>query len=125
MSRLSDVVEKAFKDGGLDLRMIMENYSLRFNNLSLDDVRYIESECRDLRQKFENADKVECFRTRKLQDVGWSDEAYFYLDEVEQVKKLSKEQIDKGWFGFTVEKVKISKDVLDGYVRDRKEYEDK
>lgn len=125
MSRLSDAFEKAFIGGGLDLQMLMERYDVRFENLSLHNVKFIESECRELRDKFEEAEKVECFKTRRLQDVGWSDEAYFSLEEYELVKKLSKSLIDKGFFGFTVEKIKISKIVLEQHISRRKEYEKK
>lgn len=101
----------------------MEFSSVRFDNLSLDDVRFVESECRRLRRKFEDAEKVDCFKTRGIQNVGWDRTAYFSMDEAETVKKLSKELIDKGDFDFKVEKIEISKNVLEGHIRDRKEWE--
>ncbi|OTG81895.1 hypothetical protein B9T31_14960 [Acinetobacter sp. ANC 4558] len=103
----------------------MEICSVRFKNLSLDDVRFIESECRDLRQKFEEAEKVECFKTRGIQSVGWDDLAYFSIEEIDLVKELTKKQIEKGNFSTEIKKIKISKDILIGHIRDRKEWERK
>lgn len=121
--KFSDKLNACFQNGGVDLRALMEISSVRFENLSLDDVRFIESECRELRQKFEDAEKVECFKTRGIFSVGWGDVAYFSLDESELVKKLSKSQIDKGNFDIEIKKIKISKAVLEGHIRDRKEWE--
>lgn len=123
MSNLSYVFEKAFKDGGLDLRMIMERYSVRFHNLSLDDVRYIESECRDLRRRFENAEKVDCYKTTGLFPLGFADIAYFSIEETDLVKQLASGLIEKGNFHFEIKKLSISKDVLTGHIKDRKEWE--
>lgn len=123
MSNLSDVFEKAFKDGGLDLRMLMERYSLRFHNLSLDDVRYIESECRDLRRRFENSEKVDCYKTTGLFPLGFADIAYFSIEETDLVKQLASGLIEKGNFNFEIKKLSISKDVLTGHIKDRKEWE--
>ncbi|WP_151960868.1 hypothetical protein [Acinetobacter bereziniae] len=123
MSRLGDYLESCFVDGHIDLRKVMERCSVSFDNLSLDDVRFVESECRELRQKFEDAEKVECYKTYGLQSIGFSDTAYFSLDEIDLVKGLVGKQADKGNFEFEVKKLKISKDVLTGHIRDRKEWE--
>lgn len=123
MSRLGDYLESCFVDGHIDLRKVMEHCSVSFDNLSLDDVRFVESECRELRQKFEDAEKVECYKTHGLQSVGFSDTAYFSLDEIDLVKGLVGKKADKGNFEFEVKKLKISKDVLTGHIRDRKEWE--
>lgn len=120
--KFSDKLNACFENGGIDLKALMEICSVRFENLSLDDVRFVESECRELRQKFEDAEKVECFKTRGIFSVGWGDVAYFSLDESELVKDLSKKQIDKGNFDIEIKKIKISKAVLDGHIRDRKEW---
>lgn len=121
--KFSDKLNACFENGGIDLKALMEICSVRFENLSLDDVRFVESECRELRQKFEDAEKVECFKTRGIFSIGWGDVAYFSLDESELVKDLSKKQIDKGNFDIEIKKIKISKAVLDGHIRDRKEWE--
>lgn len=121
--KFSDKLNACFENGGIDLKALMEICSVRFENLSLDDVRFIESECRELRQKFEDAEKVECFKTRGIFSIGWGDVAYFSQDESELVKDLSKKQIDKGNFDIEIKKIKISKAVLDGHIRDRKEWE--
>ncbi|ETR85895.1 hypothetical protein M212_2838 [Acinetobacter baumannii CI79] len=115
--------DKAFKDGGLDLRTLMESFDVRFENLSLDDVRFIESECREVRQKFEDAEKVDCYKTRELFWLGFDDTAYFSVDEIEQVKKLANEMILKGNFGFEIKKIRISQAVLEGHIKDRKQWE--
>lgn len=107
----------------VDLRKLMERFSINFDNLSLDDIRYIESECRDLRDKFEEADKVPALRTWRLTSVGFSDQAYYSMDEAEIVKDLAKACVEKGFYGWKVEEVKLSKLVLDGYIADRKEWE--
>jgi hypothetical protein len=107
----------------VDLQKLMEKFSLDFSNLSIDDVRYFESECRELRQKFEDADKVEAWRTYRLTSVGFSDIAYFSLDEGDLVKGLAKMLVEKGFYDWTVEKVSISKPVLDGHIRERKDWE--
>lgn len=106
----------------IDIRKVMEMFSLTFDNLSLDDVRYIESECRELRQKFEDADKVKAFKTFRLTSVGFSDVAYFRMDEAELVKELARVQVDKGYYGWKVEEVNLSQPVLDGYVADREQW---
>lgn len=124
MSSLGDRLEKCFMNGGMDLRALMEITSVRFENLSLDDVRFIESECRELRQKFEDAEKVDCFKTYRLQSIGFCDYAYFSMDEIDLVKELSKKAIDKGLFDIEIKKIKISKSVLEGHIRDRKQWED-
>lgn len=80
MNRASKL-ESCFENGGLDLKKLMEFSSVRFDNLSLDDVRFVESECRELRRKFEDAEEVECFKTRGIQNVGWDHTAYFSMDE--------------------------------------------
>ena len=116
-------LESCFSDGHIDLRKVMERCSVSFDNLSLDDVHFVESECRELRRKFEDSEKVDCYRTYRLQSIGFGDEAYFSVEEFDIVKALSKKSIDEGFFGFTVEKKRISKKVLDGYIRDRKEWE--
>lgn len=121
--RLQDYLMSCVKDGHIDLRMVMERCSVNFDNLSLDDVRFVESECRELRQKFEDAEKVEGYRTRGVFSLGFSDGAYFGLDEIGLVKDLASKQIQKGNFNFEVKKVKISKEVLVGHIRDRKEWE--
>lgn len=106
----------------IDIRKVMEVFSLTFDKLSLDDVRYIESECRELRQKFEDADKVKAFKTFRLTSVGFSDVAYFRMDEAELVKELARVQVDKGYYGWKVEEVNLSQPVLDGYVADREQW---
>lgn len=121
--KFSDKLNACFENGGIDLKALMEICSVRFENLSLDDVRFVESECRELRQKFEDAEKVECFKIRGIFSIGWGDVAYFSLDESELVKDLSKKQIDEGNFDIEIKKIKISKAVLDGHIRDRKEWE--
>nr|WP_312824309.1 hypothetical protein [Acinetobacter oleivorans] len=123
MSRLHTLVDKAFKDGGLDLRILMESFDVRFGNLSLDDVRFIESECREVRQKFEDAEKVDCYKTRELFWLGFDDTAYFSLDEIDLVKKLANEMILKGNFAFEIKKIRISQAVLEGHIKDRKQWE--
>lgn len=123
MSNLGDRLEKCFINGGIDLKLLMETASVRFENLSLDDVQFVESECRELRQKFDDAEKVDCFKTYRLQSIGFCDYAYFSLDEIDIVKELSKKAIDKGIFDLEVKKIKISKSVLDGHIRDRKAWE--
>lgn len=125
MSQLGDYLENCFIDGHIDLRKVMERCSVSFDNLSLDDVGFVESECKELRRKFEDAEKVDCFRTYNLQSIGFGNEAYFSIDEADIVIGLSKKSIDDGFWGFTVEKVRISKDVLNGHIRDRKEWEHK
>lgn len=121
--KFSDKLEACFQDGGVDLKSLMEIASVRFDNLSIDDVRFVESECRDLRHKFEESEKVDCFKASGIFSVGWSETAYFSIDEIDIVKDLSKKQIDKGNFNIEIKKIKISKAVLDGHIRDRKEYE--
>ena len=123
MSRLAQKIEACFEKGGIDLKALMEICSVRFENLSLDDVCFVESECRELRQKFEDAEKVECFKTFRLQNIGFDDTSYFSLDEIDLVKELSKKAIDKGLFDLQIKRNKISKAVLEGHVRDRKEWE--
>lgn len=125
MSKLGDYLENCFINGHIDLKKVMERCSVSFDNLSLDDVGFVESELRELCRKFEDAEKVDCFRTYKLQSIGFGNEAYFTIDEADIVKALSKESIDEGFWGFTVEKVRISKEVLNGHIRDRKEWEHK
>ena len=124
MSSLGDRLEKCFMNGGVDLRALMEIASVRFENLSLDDVRFVESECRELRQKFEDAEKVECFKTYRIFSIGFCDTAYFSLDEIDLVKYLANQSIQKGNFNFEVKRLKISKSVLDGHIRDRKAWEE-
>ena len=116
-------LESCFVDGHIDLRLLMEVCSVDFRNLSLDDVRFIEGECGELRQKFEDAEKVECFKTYDIASVGWGRSAYFSLDEIALVKSLANKQIEMGNFNFEIKKIKISKDVLIGHIRDRKEWE--
>lgn len=123
MSNLGDRLEKCFMNGGVDLRALMEIASVRFENLSLDDVRFIESECRELHQKFEDAEKVDCYKTYRLKSIGFCDYAYFSLDEADLVKQLAKQAIDKGIFNFEIKKLRISKAVLEGHIKDRKEWE--
>ncbi|MEI1691303.1 hypothetical protein [Acinetobacter nosocomialis] len=123
MSRMQAIFEKAFKDGGLDLRTLMESFDVRFGNLSLDDVRFVESECREVRQKFEDAEKVDCYKTRELFWLGFDDTAYFSVDEIELVKKLANENILKGHFTFEIKKIRISQAVLEGHIKDRKQWE--
>ena len=123
MSGFAEKLEACFEKGGIDLKALMEICSVRFENLSLDDVRFVESECRELRQKFEDAEKVEGYKTNGLFSLGFCDGAYFGLDEIDLVKDLANKQIQKGNFNFEVKKIKISKDVLVGHVRDRKEWE--
>ena len=123
MNKFSEKLEACFEKGGIDLRALMEICSVRFENLSLDDVRFVESECRELRQKFEDAEKVEGYRTKGLFSLGFSDGVYFGLDEIGLVKDLASKQIQKGNFNFEVKKLKISKEVLVGHIRDRKEWE--
>ncbi|WP_228146058.1 hypothetical protein [Acinetobacter sp. ANC 4558] len=125
MSMFAEKIEACITNGSIDLKDLMEICSVRFKNLSLDDVRFIESECRDLRQKFEEAEKVECFKTRGIQSVGWDDLAYFSIEEIDLVKELTKKQIEKGNFSTEIKKIKISKDILIGHIRDRKEWERK
>ena len=116
-------LESCFVDGHIDLRLLMEVCSVDFRNLSLDDVRFIEGECGELRQKFEDAEKVECFKTYDIASVGWGRSAYFSLDEIALVKSLANKQKEMGNFNFEIKKIKISKDVLIGHIRDRKEWE--
>ena len=116
-------LESCFVDGHIDLRLLMEVCSVDFRNLSLDDVRFIEGECGELRQKFEDAEKVECFKAYDIASVGWGRSAYFSLDEIALVKSLANKQIEMGNFNFEIKKIKISKDVLIGHIRDRKEWE--
>lgn len=123
MSKFTEKLEACFEKGGIDLKALMEICSVRFENLSLDDVRFVESECRELRQKFEDAEKVEGYKTNGLFSLGFCDGAYFGLDEIDLVKDLANKQIQKGNFNFEVKKIKISKDVLVGHIRDRKEWE--
>lgn len=123
MSRIHALFDKAFKDGSLDLRTLMESFDVRFENLSLDDVRFIESECREVRQKFEDAEKVDCYKTRELFWLGFDDTSYFSMDEIDLVKKLAGENILKGNFGFEIKKVRISQAVLEGHIKDRKQWE--
>lgn len=122
MSKLSEMFEKAFKDGGLDLRTLMESFSIRFENLSLDDVRFIRSECRDVIQKFEDAEKVDCYKTSNLFYLGFDETAYFSMDEVDLLKKLASEQIKEGNFDFEVQRVRLSLPVLLGHIKDRKQW---
>lgn len=124
MSKLAQKIEACFEKGGIDLKALMEICSVRFENLSLDDVRFVESECRELRQKFEDAEKVEGYKVNGLFSLGFCDTAYFSLDEIELIKDLANQSIQKGNFNFEVKKLKISKSVLDGHVRDRKYWED-
>lgn len=119
MSNLEKRLVSCFVDGNIDMKKLMEVSGLNFDNLGIEDVRYIESEMRDLRNKFEQAEKVECYKTYRLFEIGFNYESYFKIDEIELVKKLSSDHIEKGWFDFKVEKVTISKDVLDGHIRDR------
>lgn len=123
MSRLGDKLEKCFSNGHIDFKQLLEVSSVYFGNCGLDDVSFIESECRDLRRKFEDAEKVECYKTNGIAIVGWGDIAYFSLDEIDQVKQLANQQIEKGNFNFKIEKIKISRPVLEGHIRDRKEWE--
>ncbi|MCZ2976638.1 hypothetical protein NYY73_07725 [Acinetobacter baumannii] len=123
MNRIHTLFDKAFKDGGIDLRTLMESFDVRFENLSLDDVRFIESECREVLQKFEEAEKVDCYKTRELFWLGFDDTAYFSIDEIEQVKKLANEMILKGNFAFEIKKIRISQTVLEGHIKDRKQWE--
>lgn len=123
MSNLSQRLLSCFVNGGIDLKLLMEVSSVSFDNLSLDDVRFIESECSELRQRFEDAEKVDCYKTRGLFPLGFSDTSYFSVEEIDLVKKLTNEQVDKGNFNFEVKKLRISKDVLVGHIRDRKEWE--
>lgn len=123
MSNLKDYLMSCFIDGHIDLRKVIERCSVSFDNLSLDDIRFVESECRELRRKFEDSEKVDCYRTYRLQSIGFGYEAYFSIEEIDIVKALSKKSIDEGFWDFTVEKVRISKDVLNGHIRDRKEWE--
>lgn len=123
MSSLGDRLEKCWENGGVNLRKLMEIASVRFDDLSLDDVRFIESECRELREKFELADKVDCFKTYRLLSIGFNDYCYFRADEQDKVKELAKIEIEKGNFNFKIENVKVSKLVLDGFIKDRNEWE--
>lgn len=123
MSNLKDYLIGCFINGHIDLRKVMERCSVSFDNLSLDDIRFVESECRELRRKFEDAEKVDCFKTYRLQPLGFCDTAYYSLDEHELVKKLACEQVNNENFDFEVEKIRISQDVLNGHIRDRKEWE--
>lgn len=123
MSKLSEMFEKAFKDGGLDLRTLMESFDVRFENLSLDDVRFIKSECREVLQKFEEAEKVDCYKTRNLFYLGFDDTAYFSIDEVDLIKILARDQIKEGNFDFEVKKIRLSEPVLLGHIKDRKQWE--
>ncbi|WP_139851332.1 hypothetical protein [Acinetobacter pullicarnis] len=116
-------LESCFVDGYIDLRLLMEVCSVDFRNLSLDDVRFIEGECGELRQKFEDAEKVECFKTDGVFRVGFNERAYFSLGEIDLVKALTSKRIEKGDFSFKIERAKISKEILAGYIRDRKEWE--
>ena len=124
MSKFAEKIEACFVRGGIDLKALMEICNVRFENLSLDDVRFVESECGELRQKFEDAEKVEGYKTRGLSSLGFSDGVYFGLDEIEIIKDLVSKQIQKGNFNFEVKKLKISRDVLVGHIRDRKEWEE-
>lgn len=123
MSKLSDKLEACFEKGGIDLKALMEICSVRFENLSLDDVRFVESECRELRQKFEDAEKVDGYKTNGIFSIGFDSTAYFGLDEIDLIKELANKKIQEGDFRFEVKKVRISKDVLVGHIRDRKEWE--
>ena len=124
MSKFAEKLEGCFEKGEVDLKALMEICSVRFENLSLDDVRFVESECRELRQKFEDAEKVECFKTYRIFSIGFCDTAYFSLDEIDLVKYLANQSIQKGNFNFEVKRLKISKSVLDGHIRDRKAWEE-
>lgn len=124
MSKFAEKLEGCFEKGEVDLKALMEICSVRFENLSLDDVRFVESECRELRQKFEDAEKVEGYKVNGLFSLGFCDTAYFSLDEIELIKDLANQSIQKGNFNLEVKKLKISKSVLDGHVRDRKYWED-
>lgn len=119
MSSLEKRLMSCFVNGGIDMKRLMEVASVSFDNIGLDDVRFIESEMRELRDKFAQAEKVDCYKTYKLYEIGFNYESYFRIDELDLVKKLSKDLIDKGWFGFKIEKISISKDVLEGHIRDR------
>lgn len=123
MSRLGEELAKCFVAQQLDLKLLMEKYSINFRNLSLDDVLFIESECIELRQKFKEAEKVECYKTCRLCNIGWGETAYFSLDEIDLVKSLAEARIKNGDFDFEIKKVKTSKDVLTGHIRDRKGWE--
>lgn len=122
MSKFGDRLESCFVDGRMDLRLLMENFSINFDNLSLNDLYFIESESREVRQKIENAEKVECYKAYRLQHRFGDTTSYFSLDEVDLVKSLANEAIASGFFDFEIKKIKISKDVLTGHIRDRKEW---
>lgn len=123
MSKLGDKLESFIGEGGIDLRPLIQMMNINFSNLSLDDVRFMESELSDLRRRFADAEKVDCFKTYQLFQCGFFDTAYFSIDEIDLVKKLANERIEKGWFDFKIEKVRLSKDVLAGHIKDRKEWE--
>lgn len=106
----------------LDLRKVMEMFSLDFDNLSIDDVRYIESECRELRVKFDKADKVKAFKVYNVINIGFSDTVYFSLEEEDLVKELTKAEIDKGNYDFKITTVLISESELKGHIKDRIDY---
>ena len=124
MGSLGDRLEKCFMNGDVDLRALMEIASVRFENLSLDDVRFVESECRELRQKFEDAEKVDGYKTNGIFSIGFDSTAYFGLDEIDLIKELANKKIQEGDFRFEVKRLKISKSVLDGHIRDRKAWEE-
>lgn len=119
MSSLEKRLMSCYVGGNVDMKKLMELSGINFDNLGLDDVRYIESEMRDLRSKFDQAEKEDCYKTYKLFEIGFNYVSYFRATEIDLVKKLSNDLIEKGWFDFKVEKVSISKDVLEGHIRDR------
>lgn len=122
MGTIEERFKKCFKGGQIHMQPLLEEFSVRFDGLSLDDLTYIIQECKNVKQRLLESEKVECYRTTYLIDIGFSDTAYFGSDEEEEgvLKSLAKEQIDKGNLRFTIEKVKLPKEVLEGHIRDRK-----
>lgn len=125
MSTIEERFKKCFKDGQIHMQPLLEEFSVRFDGLSLDDLTYIIQECTRVRHRLLESEKVEGYRTTYLTHMGFCDTVYFGSDEVEEgvLKSLAKEQIDKGNLRFTIEKVKLPKEVLEGHIRDRKAWE--
>lgn len=112
------------KNGMIDLRKLLETFSIDFDNLALSDVRYIRSELNEVEDMFEKADQVKGYKTNNLCSIGFNDSVYFYEDELPIIQALVKDKVDKGNFNFEVKMINIKKPVLDGHIKDRKEWEE-
>lgn len=109
--------------GKISLQDLIEKFGLNFRGMSIDNLDYVIWEARQEKVRIEDSERVEGYKTIDLTSIAFENTVYFGADELDTVKKLAKEAIDKGNLRFRIENVRIAKDVLDGHIRDRKAWE--